>query len=176
MEEQHPSSAPDSAEATSGKKATEDKDNEEKRISSDLAGQTFAYYFRLFRWPVLGVLIAEIVLIILDQGMVYLWFINLLLFVGLTLWIKKVYEGNFIQSLVLNGLAGLTLGFLIALFKLVWHHKVYLFFNIITETVKSLLFRLIISAATYIVITKEYKDHSLLPFKFKNKDKKDKTS
>ena len=144
---------------------------EEKRVASDLAGQTVAYYFRLFRGPVLAVLAAQIVLVILDQKAIYLWFINLLLFIGLTVWLKKGYKGTLFQALILNGSAGLVLGFLLALFKLVWYRQVYLFFNLITETGITFLFGLLIAASTYIVLTREYKEHSILPFKISNKDK-----
>ncbi|MDZ7798715.1 MAG: hypothetical protein U5L76_03820 [Patescibacteria group bacterium] len=142
---------------------------ENKSVSSDLAGQTFNFYFKIFRWPLLGVLLVEIVLIVLDQKLIYLWFVNLIFFVGLTLWIKYIYKVRLAHIVVLNGLSGFILGFLMALFKLIWTRKGYLIFNLITESFITLFFGVLISAATFMIITKDYKNHSILPFKLNKK-------
>jgi len=142
---------------------------ENKSVSSDLAGQTFNFYFRIFRWPLLITLLAEIALIIFDQKLVYLWFINLIFFVGLTLWIKYSYKVKLAHIVVLSGLSGFILGFLMALFKLVWTRKGYLIFNLISESFITLFFGVLISSATFMLVSKEYKKNSILPFKLNKK-------
>lgn len=140
-------------------------------VSGDLAGKRISYYFNLFKWPVLVALLAEIILIIINQPNVYLWFVNLLLFVSLTVWVKYVYNLRLGQTIILSVCAGFILGFLVALFKLIWWHKFYLFFNVVTETMMVTMAGLLLSGGTYLVISKEYrkKEESLFNFIKKNK-------
>jgi len=153
-----------------------DEDNREKnlgsnqeRVSGDLGGETFNFYFHIFRWPLLFVLIGEIILIILRQKAVYLWFINLLFFAVLTLWLYYTYRVRMIHVIILGSLAGFILGFLIALFKLIFERKLYLFFNLISESVITLLFGFLISAATYLLISKESRKNNILSIKKEKK-------
>lgn len=140
-------------------------------VSGDLAGKRISFYFNFFKWPVLVALLAEIILIIINQPDVYLWFINLLLFVSLTVWVKYVNNLRLSQTVILGVCAGFVLGFLVSLFKLIWWHKLYWLFNVVTETVLVAMAGLLLSGGTYLVISKEHrkKEESLFNFIKKNK-------
>ncbi|MFH1367148.1 MAG: hypothetical protein ABIH38_04145 [Patescibacteria group bacterium] len=140
-------------------------------VSGDLAGRPISFYFRLFRWPIFTALLTEIVLIIFNQPNVYLWFINLLVFIGLTVWAKQVYNLRLGQAVILGIVSGFVLGLLVSLFKLIWWHKFYLFFNIVTETTTTAMAGLLLSGGTFLMISKEYrkKEESLFNFLKKNK-------
>lgn len=140
-------------------------------VSGDLAGKRISYYFNLFKWPVLVALLAEIILIITNQLVVYLWFVNLLLFVSLATWAKFVNNLRLGQTIILGICAGFILGFLVSLFKLIWWHKLYLFFNVVTETMIVTMTGLLLSGGTYLLISREYrkKEESLFNFIKKNK-------
>jgi hypothetical protein len=155
----------------------EDKTDQEEHlkppdgVSGDLAGRPISFYFRLFKWPVLAALVVEIFLIVFNQPNVYLWSVNLLIFIGLTVWAKQVYNLRLGQAVILGIVSGFVLGLFVSLFKLIWWHKLYLFFNIVTETITTAMAGLLLSGGTFLVLSKEYrkKEESLFNFLKKNK-------
>ena len=143
------------------KEFTEKKpDSEAASTQGILASKPFAFYIRLMRWPLLTAIALEMILLALSQKEVYLWFINLLLFIFLALWAYKIYQLKLGQVITLGSVCGFILGLMISLFRLVWFHKLYLFFNIITETIITLLAGFLISGATFLIITKEYRKNT----------------
>ncbi|MFA5070435.1 MAG: hypothetical protein WC528_04085 [Patescibacteria group bacterium] len=140
-------------------------------ISGDLFGKTIGFYFSLFRWPVLAALVIEIFLIVFDQRLIYIWFVNLIIFVFLALWGRKINQLRLGQILFLGFSAGLVLGLLVAIFKLIWLHKFYLFFNLMFEAVVTALAGLLLCGGTYLLMTKEYKNQNSFS-KYLKKNKK----
>ena len=90
-----------------------------------LASKPFAFYIRLMRWPLLFAIALEMILLALSQKEVYLWFINLLLFIFLTLWEHKVYQLRLGQVITLGSVCGFILGLMVSLFRLIWFQAVF---------------------------------------------------
>jgi hypothetical protein len=98
-----------------------------------IAGQPLVFYWNAARLPALIVATIDAVLIIANLQNVYLWGVHLLLFIGLTIWLKLDGHFSFGSSVTLCATAGLLTGAGVAVFRLIWERKLYLVFNLITE-------------------------------------------
>ncbi|MFH0952323.1 MAG: hypothetical protein V1838_04000 [Patescibacteria group bacterium] len=116
-----------------------------------LGGQDFLYYWRYFRWPFLIILATNVALYVLQQVMLYVIFVDIIYFIFLSWLIVKRLKGNQVQAATMGTISGLALGLMVSIFKLIYFWKVYLFFNIITETLITGLVGLLIGAASYLV-------------------------
>lgn len=129
-----------------------------------LAGRDFLYYWRHFRWPFVIVLVADVVLYVLSQPMLYVIFIDLVYFIYLGWLMTKRERGTQAHVITLGVTAGLVLGLTASLFKLLYFWQLYLFFNIISETLITGLIGLLISAAVYRILHRQAGiGHSIIP-------------
>ncbi|MFC1663011.1 hypothetical protein ACFL04_02470 [Patescibacteria group bacterium] len=137
-----------------------------------LAGKDFLYYWNLFRWPFFIALAVNIILYVTIQPMVYIIFTDFLYFVFLGWMMAKREKGTQIQTATLGTIAGLALGFFVSVFKLIYYWKVYLFFNIITETLATGLAGLLFGAAIYLILHRKSHIHkAIVPGSGLNTDK-----
>src|SRR3989338_10779616 len=102
-------------------------------LDPPLAGQPLSFYWRTARWPAVAASVVEIILVIAGQPNVYLWGVNLVVFIGLSIWLKTKGHLVFGRILAVNVLSGLLIGLIVAAFRLVWERKLYLIFNLVTE-------------------------------------------
>lgn len=126
-----------------------------KSANAALAGHDFLYYWRHVRLPLLIAFVIGGVLYIFEQQMLYVLFVEFIyvLFVGWSA--VKLYKGNQAQVIITGVIAGLTLGLALSLFKLFFFWKLYLFFNIVTETLVTGLAGLLAGAALYQILHRQ---------------------
>jgi len=98
-----------------------------------IAGQTLAFYWNTAKLPALIGAVLNIILIIANQPSIFLWGVYLVLFVYLAVWLRTRKMLTFGTAVTLGIVAGLMTGFIIACFRLLWEHHLYLIFNLITE-------------------------------------------
>ena len=138
-----------------------------------LAGRPLNFYFKIVVWPAIILAVVEIAAsFIWDINILVLnLFLDILLFIGLSWYFIRTYQAKQIQVIILSVISGLIIGFLWAIFRLIWEHKFYLFFNLITEPLITALAGLLISAASYLFFTREYRKYKDNPFKNINSKK-----
>jgi len=131
------------------------EDRDQNYAQGILGGRPLNFYFKIAIWPTLILVVIEIITSLLWNKEVLNWFLDFLLFIGLSWYFIKVYQAKQIQVIILSILSGLIIGLLMALFKLIWLHKVYWFFNLISEPLITALAGLLISAATYLFLIRK---------------------
>ncbi len=98
-----------------------------------IAGQSLVFYWQSARIPALIAATVNVILIISKLQPVYLWGINLLLVIGLCIWLKLEERLSFGSAVALSSVAGFFSGAIVAVFRLIWERKLFLVFNLITE-------------------------------------------
>ncbi|USN53639.1 MAG: hypothetical protein H6760_00495 [Candidatus Nomurabacteria bacterium] len=98
-----------------------------------VAGLRLSDYWRMARWPVAAATLVNAALLAAQQPWPYLWGINVLSFLGLAYWLQLKKRLTFGSASAMGIVAGLSLGFFVAIFRLVIERHAYLFFNLITE-------------------------------------------
>jgi DNA integrity scanning protein DisA with diadenylate cyclase activity len=135
------------------------EDRDQNYAQNVLGGRPLNFYFKIVIWPAVILVVIEIIISLIWNKDVLNWFLDFLLFIGLSWYFIKSYQAKQIQVIILSIFSGLIIGFLLALFKLIWLHKVYLFFGLITESLITASAGLLISAASYLFFTREYKKY-----------------
>lgn len=126
-----------------------------KTNSQPLAGHDFLYYWRRFRLPLVVAGVIAIVLYVFRQPMVYIIFVELVYLLFVAWFMIKRQQATQGQAIVADVLAGLVLGLIMSVFKLLFFWKLYLFFNIVTETLVTGLGGLLAGAALYTILHRQ---------------------
>lgn len=105
----------------------------------EIAGLTMGFYFRVIIFPVILALAFSITYVLLNQFFDFVWIVYILAFLYITYAMASKNRGVYKQAVIANALAGLIMGFVFALFKLVWLGNFYLFFNLFVEPVLAAL-------------------------------------
>lgn len=135
-----------------------------KLIAQPLAGHDFLYYWRHLRLPLLVAVALSVVLSIFNQRMVYIIFLELIYLMFISWFMVKRKHSTRAQSIVMGTIAGLILGLVLSIFKLFYFWKLFLFFNIITETLVTGLAGMLAGAALYTILHRQTNlAQSLLP-------------
>ncbi|MFH0853424.1 MAG: hypothetical protein V1853_03390 [bacterium] len=110
-----------------------DNQNQPRPEEVRVSGQPLGLYWRAMRLGVLIVTTLEIILIITDRPAVYLWTINMIFFLYLGWWLHSKKLITFGSAITMGMLSGFTIGIFVAIFRLAWERKAFLFFGLITE-------------------------------------------
>ena len=102
-------------------------------------------YFKIIAWPVVLAEAFSVVYVLMNKFFDFIWVVNVLAFAFISHLIIQKHKGAYKQAVVANLLAGLIMGFVFALFKLIWLKSFYLFFNLIVEPVITALIGLAVA-------------------------------
>lgn len=117
-------------------------------LSEFLAGKTFSYYCQKFCWLALVAVIISILISLIHQNLKISqgleWFLYLIMYLVQAVavsWLiyRTTYQDKLTvnQAVVLAGLTGLTIGLLIAIFRLIWQQHFWQIFNLFFEPLYS---------------------------------------
>lgn len=140
----------------------EQKNPEEITLSKvELASWQLGQYVRIIAWPVVLAQAFSIVYVLMNRFFDFVWVVNVLAFAYISHIVVQKHQGHYQQAVISNLIAGLVMGFIFALFKLIWQGSFYLFFNLIVEPILTALVGLAVAVvAVYL--------YSILPLKNKS--------
>ncbi|MFA6272177.1 MAG: hypothetical protein WC693_03640 [Patescibacteria group bacterium] len=101
-----------------------------KKIS--LSDKKLEFYFDVVKYPVVFAIVINIVYYYIRKTDA-MWVFDILAFVYIAIFILKKQLGKRAVVFIACGISGLFIGFFMAVFKLVYFRKFYLFFNLISE-------------------------------------------
>ncbi len=118
-----------------------------------VGGKNFDYYLGVILLPVIVVVIAEIVMTIFEVSLYFIWAINVISFIYVAWAIYLRRKDTFTEAGTAVVMMGVLIGFLMAVFKLIYVYKVYLIFNLIAEPIRTGLLGLVIVWLIHLVIS-----------------------
>ena len=124
-----------------------------KKSVQFVGGKNFDYYLGVIILPIIVVVVAEIFLIIYEASIYFFWIINIISFVYIAWAIYLRRKDSFTEAGTAAVMMGVIIGFLVAVFKLIYFHKVYLIFNLIAEPVRTGLLGLVIVWLVHLIIS-----------------------
>lgn len=125
----------------------EEKEQELSVAKVPIGYHSLGFYFKVISLPVLVAVIVEIIYFYQQKNFDFVWLIDLIALGYLALIVIKKYHGKFQELAIACGISGLLIGFLSALFKLIYIRKFYLFLNLISETAITAISGIIIGLA-----------------------------
>lgn len=129
----------------------------------ELGGWPLGLYWRIIAWPTVLAGAFSIVYVLTNKFFDFIWVVNILAFAYITHLVVQKHAGQYKQAMTANLAAGLFLGFVFALFKLIWLKNFYLFFNLIVEPVLTALIGLAVAViVVYIYSILSIKNKSLI--------------
>jgi len=126
---------------------------ESKRTTQIAGGKDFNYYLGIIVLPVIVVVIAEIILNIFAVPVYFFWLIDIVsfIYVGWAVYWKR--KDSFREAGTAAVMMGVLIGLLMAVFRLIYFHKLYLIFNLIAEPIRSGLLGLLVVWLIHLVIS-----------------------
>ena len=109
----------------------EEEDLSLKKIS--LGDKKLEFYFDLIKYPVVFAIVINVVYFFIRKSFDVMWVFDIMAFTYIAVFILKKQLGKRVEVFIACGISGLFIGFFMAVFKLVYFRKFYLFFNLISE-------------------------------------------
>jgi hypothetical protein len=125
----------------------------EKKANQLVGGKNFDYYLGIIILPIIVVMAAEIVMIIYNVSLYFFWAIDVVSFIYVAWAIYLRRHDTFTEAGTASVMMGILIGLFIAIFKLIYFHKVYLIFNLIAEPVRTGLLGLVLAWLFHLVIS-----------------------
>lgn len=124
-----------------------------------IAGKDLGFYWRVARWPILLLLVLEIIIVIsLDKYYYIHWIIEGLGLIFISLVLLRNYQVKLTTIMVTGGFLGVVLGMLIAIFEIIWYHKWWYILDLISRPIwmglGGIIFCLIVTLILNIFIKK----------------------
>jgi len=118
-----------------------------------VGGKNFDYYLGIIILPILVISIAEIVMVIYEVPIYFFWAINIITFLYIAWAIYLRRHDSFTEAGTAAVMLGVVVGLFLAIFRIIYFHKVYLVFNLIAEPIRTGILGLAIVWLIHLIIS-----------------------
>jgi len=98
-----------------------------------LGSKPLGCYFALIKFPIIFVVVVEVIYFLSQKSFDYVWIFDLIAFGYVAALLAKKHQLGYKEIVIGGGLTGLFIGLFSAIFKLIYFGKLYYFFNLISE-------------------------------------------
>ena len=98
-----------------------------------LGSKPLGFYFALIKFPIIFVVVVEIVYFLSQKSFNYVWIFDLVAFGYVAAILAKKHRLGYKEIVIGGGFTGLFIGLFVAVFKLIYFRKLFYFFNLISE-------------------------------------------
>jgi len=116
----------------------------DRKPTQFVGGKNFDYYLGIIILPILLIIVAEIIMTIFEVPRYFFWTIDVVSFIYVSWAIYLKRKDTFAEAGTAAAMMGIAIGLTMAIFKLIYFHKVYLIFNLIAEPIRTGLLGLVL--------------------------------
>lgn len=118
-----------------------------------VGGKNFDYYLGIIILPILVITIAEIIMVIYEIPIYFFWTINVISFFYIAWAIYLRRHDSFTEAGTAAVMLGVVVGLFLAIFRIIYFHKVYLLFNLIAEPIRTGILGLAVVWLVHLIVS-----------------------